>query len=81
MARLTDHLRSPANCSKQKHSLPDGIDDAKLKLLKARHKGQMTERQKWERMYHILFPDDDRLPTPCMPRTPASHNVHVLTIP
>lgn len=62
--QLAEHYRTPGGCSKQQHSLPDGITEAKLKEIKARQSGQMTEREKWERMYHILFPDDDRVPSP-----------------
>lgn len=70
MPQLAGHFRTLGGCSKRQHSPPDGIDEAKLKQIKARQNSQMTERQKWERMYRILFPDDDRVPSPCMQEHP-----------
>jgi hypothetical protein len=63
--KFATHFRASGNCSKIKISPPDGIDEAKEKLLKARQTPQTPEKQKWERMYRILFPDDDVIPTPC----------------
>lgn len=64
-SQFLGHGRVSGDCSQRKQSEPEGIDDVKLKQLKARQKGQTTERQKWEWMYHILFPDDDIIPSPC----------------
>ena len=61
-----DHILHGASddCSHRKRVPHDGVDDAKQKQLKTRQNGR-TERQKWEWMYRILFPDDDIIPTPC----------------
>ncbi|KAB5583514.1 hypothetical protein GE09DRAFT_303666 [Coniochaeta sp. 2T2.1] len=61
---LFDHVRTSTDCFNQNHGPADGIDEAKHKQLKARLKGSPTEREKWESMYRILFPDDDVIPTP-----------------
>ncbi|KAB5585608.1 hypothetical protein GE09DRAFT_32047 [Coniochaeta sp. 2T2.1] len=62
---LWEHVRTASDCFTEKHSPPDGIDAAKEKRIRARQKGpQTTEREKWESIYRILFPDDDVVPRP-----------------
>jgi hypothetical protein len=68
--QLTEHQRaaSPCDINTLSTSLAgEGFDARQEKELKRRSRGQRTEKEKWEEMYHILFPDDEDgfSPDPC----------------
>lgn len=64
---LQEHQRQPQSCELRVENRMEGIDHIKLKQLQSR-KGLAgtSERERWEAVYRILFPDDDfsQMPTP-----------------
>lgn len=73
------HQRAATRCPLRESNPPDGFDETKEKQLRTRQKSsnQLSERQKWEEMYAILFPDD-LIPSPYFDKTDAKNdNRHV----
>jgi hypothetical protein len=73
------HQRADTRCPLREFNPPDGFDETKEKQLRTRQKSssQLSERQKWEEMYAILFPDD-LIPSPYFDKTDAKNdNRHV----
>jgi hypothetical protein len=68
-ALIKEHQRGATPCKVREDELTEGFDDDQEKQLKSRKgmKGDLTEVEKWNRVYSILFPDDDpeEMPTPC----------------
>jgi hypothetical protein len=63
-------------CEPRPQPYRDGFDLATRELLKRRKKthNRMTEVERWNEVYTILFPDSDQdsLPTPCKSTPRAS---------
>lgn len=68
---LSTHQRMETSCTLVVGEPQAEIDKAKLEALRCRKripgKREMTEHEKWERVYTILFPDDRSVPSPCEP--------------
>ena len=64
---LDSHIYAEQRCSKRPTPLIfEGIDDDQHGLLKCRTGlSNMNEREKWENVYRILFPEDTIIPDPC----------------
>lgn len=72
--RLSDHQREETACSIQAEDLPEGINDSQFELLRSRKRAgqlEVSEEDKWSKIYQIIFPDDDIIPSPC--KTCSSH--------
>jgi hypothetical protein len=66
---LRDHQRATLPCPLRDGPSDEGFDAAQEKRLRSRKKEQpnMTEDDKWRKVYMILFPNDDygKMPSPC----------------
>jgi len=61
---LQEHCQSEKPCKLAKNKTVDFCSDAKETLLRARAKAGLSEEQKWQEMYKILFPGEP-VPSPC----------------
>ncbi|KAI0448410.1 hypothetical protein F5B21DRAFT_497622 [Xylaria acuta] len=62
--QLSNHLRNEILCPITPQT-QDGIDADQLRLLRSRKgQGGVSEEEKWVKMYLIIFPDDDAVPSP-----------------
>jgi hypothetical protein len=68
-ALLLEHHRATVPCQVKDSPCLEGFDAAQQQLLKSRKKERrnMTEEDKWRKVYRILFPNDDhsKMPSPC----------------
>ncbi|KAJ2988879.1 hypothetical protein NUW58_g3751 [Xylaria curta] len=64
-SQLSDHQRSEISCPVVPQSHEGVIGEDQLQMLRSR-KGQsaLSEEEKWIRMYRVIFPDDDIIPSP-----------------
>jgi len=66
---LLEHQRNAIPCPVQDGGPIEGIDAEKERQLRSRKREQqnMTEEDKWRKVYRILFPNDDysKMPSPC----------------
>lgn len=68
--RLSLHQRAETACSICEGNLREGINETQRQKLKVRKKSvksgpTQTEAEKWNYMFRIIFPDDDKIPGPC----------------
>lgn len=64
---LKEHQRRPEGCEVREEGPKEGFDKEQEKRLRSRKRppiGQ-TEIEKWNAVYLILFPEDDKIPSPC----------------
>jgi hypothetical protein len=63
---LADHVRKQTPCE-VRPQLVEWIPREKIKVLKDRKKALLgqSERERWEYVYRILFPEEPSLPSPC----------------
>ena len=67
---LAEHLRAAVPCILQIYRPLDGLTDEQLKRLRGRNSSQggaSTEKDKWNQVYKIAFPDEKNIPSPCKP--------------
>ena len=66
---LSAHRRMETPCTLAVGELQAEIDQAQFEALRCRKrvhgKRDITENEKWNRVYTILFPDDRSIPSPC----------------
>lgn len=64
-----DHQRAEVPCEVQGSQPVEGFDDLQEKRLRSRKKERkdMSEEDKWRKVYQILFPTDDesKIPSAC----------------
>lgn len=64
-----EHVGAEERCQRREPVVLEGIDSTQKELLRSRKKKHkdITESEKWNDMYLIVFPDSDPLliPTPC----------------
>jgi hypothetical protein len=63
-SKLRDHAGMENPCKNQELQEVEGFGAAELKVLRKRDRGQ-TEVEKWNKVYMILFPNDEEIPSPC----------------
>ncbi|GKU04515.1 hypothetical protein FLAG1_06064 [Fusarium langsethiae] len=66
-SQLDDHRRSTVACEvRDKPSAPLHVDEGTMQLLKQRKKSSspLTEKDKWDTVYKIIFPNDTQIPSP-----------------
>lgn len=70
-----DHVGAAQRCEMQEKPTLEGLDSTQRDLLKSRKKAHkhMTEVDKWNEMYLIVFPQSDpvNIPTPCKSALPS----------
>ncbi|KAJ3547800.1 hypothetical protein NM208_g1323 [Fusarium decemcellulare] len=64
--QLLNHQRAPEPCGLKIEEPQDGINEDQVQALRSRKRprGNISEEEKWAEMYKIIFPDDDRVPSP-----------------
>lgn len=78
-AELKAHRRMEESCDivDTAPSWLVGIDrETEKKLRSGRGLKNATESFKWVRMYKILYPQDDKIPSPCKLPSPTSLSLH-----
>lgn len=77
---LKSHQRAETPCRLRKDNVPEVITDEQDKKLHARAKAGLSEEDKWNDMYRIIFPGPagSRIPSPCRS---SLHPYSPLTIP
>lgn len=63
--QLISHQRSNEPCEKKDRRPSDGIDATQLPQLKSKKRHGGSEYEKCERIYRIIWPEEDSLPCPC----------------
>ncbi|KAF4465114.1 hypothetical protein FALBO_8044 [Fusarium albosuccineum] len=63
---LLNHQRALEPCGLKIEEPQDGINEDQVQALRSRKRprGNISEEEKWAEMYKIIFPDDDRVPSP-----------------
>ncbi|KAF5011525.1 hypothetical protein FDECE_2356 [Fusarium decemcellulare] len=62
----THRIKALEPCGLKIEEPQDGINEDQVQALRSRKRprGNISEEQKWAEMYKIIFPDDDRVPSP-----------------
>ncbi|KAH7400389.1 hypothetical protein BKA64DRAFT_671780 [Cadophora sp. MPI-SDFR-AT-0126] len=71
-ARLSDHQRIEIPCKIGVEEPQDGVTEAQFQLIRSKKKPRgpdnkiidMSEEEKWVKVYRIIFPNDDPVPSP-----------------
>lgn len=65
--QLADHQRLEVPCNIRLQGQQDGVNEEQILALRSRKKskGNTPESEKWTKMYKIIFPDDELIPSPC----------------
>lgn len=71
---LKSHQRAETPCRLRKDNVPEVITNEQDKKLHARAKAGLSEEEKWNDMYRIIFPGpaDSKIPSPYYDTTPSS---------
>ncbi|KAH8683754.1 hypothetical protein BGZ61DRAFT_535170 [Ilyonectria robusta] len=64
--QLADHQRLEVPCNIRLQGQQDGVNEEQILALRSRKKskGNTPESEKWTKMYKIIFPDDELIPSP-----------------
>jgi hypothetical protein len=61
------HQNAEERCQKKAERIAAGFDKEQEKLLRSKKRFQKRDANDiWYHIYHILFPEDERIPNPCM---------------
>jgi len=62
---LLHHVRQPSSCVVGNETPPSGISTAQAEKLRKRGKKSLSEVERWNEMYRIIFPDSPLPTSPC----------------
>jgi hypothetical protein len=76
---LDIHMRELIACEYKATDLPEGITPIQMQTLKSRKrvKRSQSERERWEEIYRILFPEAIELPHPCKQAQSSSGRFYI----
>ena len=76
--QLSAHQRSEVACEIRIDEPQEGINEEQLLRLRSRKKpqGKLSEEEKWNEAYKVIFPDDDLIPSPCKSMSSLAFQFH-----